>query len=289
MISMPIKFQANLKCQLVGQEDASKVLGLLITQSVFSSSIVVDLVSETLMITGGLSDSRYIPKHLIATPLLKQIHAFETSSFYGIGCRTQPIAVTQYLKLNTVAELGPVMPMPLSHHCLVKINETTAIATGGFTSNNIATNNSFYYQISDSSPMTWTLGQSLILPRHSHSCELLTSTNAVPIVVVAGGDTDNDDVSTELLVISTEKGDIVWELGPSIPLKLEETSMVATSNHDRLILIGGIMKSGKRSAALIQLECLESDNIDIAMKTACYWTLMDQKLTQSRLGQVDTV
>ncbi len=74
LMSLTIKFQANLKCQLVGKEDASKVLGLLITQSVFSSSIVVDLVSETLMITGGLSDSRYIPLHLIATPLLKQIH-----------------------------------------------------------------------------------------------------------------------------------------------------------------------------------------------------------------------
>ncbi len=280
-LSMPIKFQANLKCQLVGQEDASKVLGLLATQSVFSSSIEVDLVSETLMITGGLSDSRYIPMHLIANSLLKQIHA--------IGFRTQPIAVTQYLKLNKVAELGPLMPMPLSHHCLVRINETTAIATGGFMSNNMATNNSFYYQISDSSQMIWTLGQSLILPRHSHSCGVLTSAKAVPIVVVAGGDTDNDDVSTELLVISCEKSDIAWEPGPSIPFKLEGTSMVATSNHDRLILIGGIMKSGRRSSALIQLKCLQSDNIDIAMKTACYWTLMDQKLTQSRLGQVDTV
>ena len=174
------------------------------------------------------------------------------------------------------------MPMPLSHHCLVRINETLAIVTGGFTSNNMATNNSFYYQISDSSLMTWTLAQSLILPRHSHSCGLLTSAKAVPIVVVAGGDTDIDDVSTELLIFSTGNNDIAWELGPSIPLKLEGTSMVATSNHDRLILIGGIMKSGRRSAALIQLECFQSDNIDIAMKTLCYWTLMDQKLTQSR-------
>ncbi len=191
--------------------------------------------------------------------------------------------MTQYVKLNQVAELGPEMPMPLSHHCLVKVDEMLAIVTGGFTSNKVVSNSSFFFNIAGSNPLSWTLAPSLTLPRHSHSCGVLTGANGGPIVIVAGGDTDTDDVSTEFLAMSTSTyGDSAWEPGPNIPLKLEGTSMVATSSHDRLILIGGIKKSGSQSAALIQLECIQFATIGLAFDIACQWTLMDQKLTYPR-------
>ena len=195
--------------------------------------------------------------------------------------------MTQYVTLNQVAELGPEMPLPLSHHCLVKIDESLAVVTGGFTSDNLMTDGSFYYQISS---QTWTLAPSLALPRHSHSCGVLRSltdgADAVPIVVVASGDTEVDDVSTEFLAFphsNQQTIDNAWTEGPDIPLKLEGTSMVATSSHDRLILIGGIEKNGQRSSAMLQLNCLLFSNINtIFFKHLCYWTLMEQKLTLSR-------
>ncbi len=193
--------------------------------------------------------------------------------------------MTQYVKLNQVAELGPEMPIPLSHHCLIKINESMALLTGGFTSNRLVSGSSFYYQISGPMSNTWTVAPSLKLPRHSHSCGVLIGAEDVSIMVVAGGDTDSNDVSTEFLAFPLDKdsSDIAWASGPDIPLKLEGTSMVSTSSRDRLILMGGIKQNGQQSSAMIQLSCWLFANIDaIPFENSCTWTVIEQKLTLSR-------
>ncbi len=46
---------------MAGNDDASKVLALVAAQSVFSSSIVINLISDTLFITGGLLEDRSVP------------------------------------------------------------------------------------------------------------------------------------------------------------------------------------------------------------------------------------
>ncbi len=186
---------------------------------------------------------------------------------------------TQLVNVNSDnAILGPTMPKPLSHHCFVKVNDSLAIAVGGYTKFNqppLMSASTLYLNIERK---MWDLGPNLSLPRASHVCGVLKTTEeeTSKIVVVAGGDTVSHDLSTEILrLVASNFGTEAWQSGPNIPRKLIDASMVSTSDGKGLILIGGVLYSGYRSKSLLRLEC----HFIIA---GCNWQELPQQLSIPR-------
>ena len=105
---------------------------------------------------------------------------------------------TEYISLNNTRN-GIDMPITISNHCIVKINETTILSIGGdgFASLTFAKTMYFNHETQD-----WTLGPEMKVARTQHSCGKVVIEGASVIVVAGGISTENSDsvlTSVELL------------------------------------------------------------------------------------------
>jgi hypothetical protein len=119
---------------------------------------------------------------------------------------------TEFVELNGTRP-GPDLPLVLSFHCLVSLNETIILLIGG-KSNEATISATFYYNIDFE---TWTEGPPLITARFSHSCALFKSPlhNHNDTVIVTGGyiidinDENIEQSSTEFLNLDSN----LWTSG----------------------------------------------------------------------------
>ncbi len=179
-----------------------------------------------------------------------------------------------------MATLGPYMPMPLSHHCFLKLNHTLAISTGGYTDTDtgkMITDKTLFYQIDKDE---WSIGPDLNMPRIKHSCGVLRLNVTVEVLIVAGGDTTTDDASSEYLIFSNFHVNDSWQSGPRLPKKLEAPSMVSSSDGQSLVLIGGTTITGEKSSMLFKLQC---SNLLLTIES-CTWQQMLQRIEIPRSG-----
>ncbi len=188
-----------------------------------------------------------------------------------------PLSDTQLVTFNEKTVFGPPMPMPLSHHCLVRINSSLVIIAGGNTDNGIKSKSTILYDIVQSK---WFFGPELSLPRTRHACGNLRTSDAndessEELIVVTGGDTEISDTNTEILLVPRNHQNGTWQPGPYLPYELDDASMVQTSNQLSLIIIGGIRRSGYRSKTLMKLDCPLSIE-------ACKCQEMEQVLSKAR-------
>jgi hypothetical protein len=103
---------------------------------------------------------------------------------------------TEFVQLTGTTP-GPDLPLEVYHHCLVSLNETTALLIGG----NLPTTSSnatFFY---NTDHKTWTDGPSMITGRAEHSCALFKSPQHghTDTVIVTGGSDVYSLASTEFL------------------------------------------------------------------------------------------
>ncbi len=171
---------------------------------------------------------------------------------------------------------GPDLPIGLSQHCMVRINQSAVIVIGGSTDVTNRKAETWILDLDeDQSQMDWIQGPSLNKPRRRHACGLVfdpvTGSN---MVVTVGG---SEDSTVELLDLQSQDLDEGWIYGPSFPLILEGPSAVTFMDYpgtegQSMIIVGGSI-TGETVDYLKNLylfSCTKSGG--------CQWNKLKQKL-----------
>ena len=102
--------------------------------------------------------------------------------------------------------------MPLSYHCLAKMNDTHAILVGGRLPDESASDRVFVINFST---QVWTEVEPLSEPRDRHTCQMVESENQErgPELIVVGGGTITQNTTEIYSVLDQE-----WRMGPDFPI-----------------------------------------------------------------------
>ena len=110
---------------------------------------------------------------------------------------------TEYMFRNGTNKEGPPMPLPLSHHTMAKINQTTSFLVGGWTGY-VISKKSWYYK------GKWIEGPDLKIARYGHSLGIIRdSVTLLEYVVTAGGYAGSDTNDVEIMRVDATS----WETG----------------------------------------------------------------------------
>ena len=190
----------------------------------------------------------------------------------------QPTGTSEFVTLadgNLYNYEGPRLPVNVLGHCMLALNETTFMLTGGGNSYEFETNTTLLMQ------EYWIEGPRLEIPRRVHACGILNAPNGTRYAVVSGGASVLSQQSVEFLDL--DRMELGWFPGPYLPKPLYAHSMVATENS--LVVIGGLEKTngdddedGVVSKDLFELTCKEGGQ--------CQWREMEQKLQIGRSNMV---
>jgi len=124
--------------------------------------------------------------------------------FGGINNSGQYLQSTEEFDAdNGISTAGPNMPLALSNHCAVKVNDTTVLIIGGFGSTYLSS--TYFY---NPELETFTAGPSLTEARANHACSILT-TGTERYVIVSGGSAPVLD-STEYMDVNQPT---MWKTG----------------------------------------------------------------------------
>ena len=180
------------------------------------------------------------------------------------------------------------MEFGLAGHCLVKINETLAIAIGGRIGHDyigtISSSTFFYSWDQD----LWLAGPELQSPREGHACGAVqdSSSEQIFVVTVGGFDSDQpDDLgldTSEILTIRPQSSilDTVWTTGPKLHEPIHFAAFASVDSGSRLMLLGGTGPSGYLRT-IYEWKCSNQ-------KGGCEQMLLSEKLPWSRSGFVVT-
>jgi hypothetical protein len=116
---------------------------------------------------------------------------------------------TEFVQLTGTTP-GPDLPLEVSNHCLVSLNETTLLLMGGYISGG-ASNSTYYY---NTDHKTWTDGPSMITGKAQHSCALFKSPQHghTDTVIVTGGYNSGYPASPEILNLDSNS----WRSGKGL-------------------------------------------------------------------------
>jgi hypothetical protein len=116
---------------------------------------------------------------------------------------------TEFVQLTGTTP-GPDLPLGVSQHCLVSLNDTTVLLIGGYLSYSTRSSATFYY---NTDQKTWTDGPPLKTGRAGHSCALFKSPKHghTDTVIVTGG-SGEFLASTEVLNLDSSNS---WKSGKS--------------------------------------------------------------------------
>merc|ERR1719400_466737 len=91
---------------------------------------------------------------------------------------------TEYLFGNGTIKAGPNLPVPLNYHCVVRLDNDTAMVIGGISA--LPKTTTFYFDIASEA---FSHGPDLLNQRYLHSCAVYQSARHEnrPVVAVTGG------------------------------------------------------------------------------------------------------
>jgi hypothetical protein len=117
---------------------------------------------------------------------------------------------TEFVQLTGTTP-GPDLPLEVSSHCVVSLNDTTLLLIGGARLDWTESKATFFY---NTDHKTWTDGPSLTIGRSSHSCALFKSpqhghTDTVIVTGGIGGYNAVKHASTEFLNLESNS----WQSG----------------------------------------------------------------------------
>ena len=174
------------------------------------------------------------------------------------------------------------MPFGLANHCLVKLNDSLAIAVGGRLGRDnfgSVSGRTFFYQIQDN---IWIGdGPALSIPREGHFCGTVIdpSTDQVHLVIAGGfGDSAGAPMldSSEILAFDDPTNpDLYWTLGPQLPKPLTYARFVPISSGSILVLMGGSGLDGDYNSELVVWTCSR-------IERGCSQRLLDRKWTNAK-------
>jgi hypothetical protein len=117
----------------------------------------------------------------------------------GVLNTSRTTKTTEYVGLDGTRP-GPDLPLELQGHCLVAINATTLLLTGGITIEYYKSAATYFFSIED---QVWTAGPPLMIGRYVHSCAVFNLDNQMTVIVTGGYDS-NYLSSSELLIIGSD-------------------------------------------------------------------------------------
>jgi hypothetical protein len=202
---------------------------------------------------------------------------------------------TEFVQLTGTIP-GPDLPFEVSAHCLVLLNDTTALLIGGQYPNTTSSKATSYFNFEDK---IWTVGPSLMTGRYIHSCALFKSPQYgnTDTVIVTGGHNELDNASTSTEILNFYSNNPSWTsgiiicnyyiqitvsnsivtyilwycvfAGSNVPEATKKSKMVPTPDGTGVVLIGGTFTRQD----LYELKCSSS---------SCNWSLMEQRLSVER-------
>ena len=249
------RYVDNTKC-LTLKSDGNWSGSVPLQKSRFGASAVK--INESLVITGGKTNN-------------------------GTNGTVEVLASTEIVNLEKSQTFVP-MPLPIAYHCLIKINETHILSTGGSYEENeksAAINSTFLF---DFNTQEWSSGPVLNVARMNHGCGTFRLGDSTVLLVGGGKEIpDTFDYDTWTLsggkdtrsveVLFTHQWSEGWQAGPPLPLPIQSAYFVPTPNGRGLILTGGYDRVTKTSNAnFIRFECTD-ETLD-----SCQWTASPQKM-----------
>ncbi len=233
------------------------------------------IVYENICHTVGKEDGAGLPFNMTdARFLASSIVINEGKVLWITGGRDR-----SYTKLNTSnyvnvvggSNIGPDLPTQLSSHCILTVNDSTVMVTGGVW----RLEATWYYTFESG---VWTSGPNMIYGRHAHVCGALKdSNNGKKITVAATGYTKFEfdrANSTELLIDGTDE----WILGPELRSPgIDYATGTTSSDGMHFILAGGYDKHYQDKYRLYHLQCFDLH---------CVWTKMEQTMDVARAQHV---
>ena len=196
------------------------------------------------------------------------------------GKKMELLAETELITLEKSQNFVP-LPEPLVFHCLIKINETHVLSTGGFNEEVNVFNSTYLF---DFNTMEWTSGPTLLEERMSHSCGSFQMGDSTVLLVAGGVKVENKaEIQIQSVeVLNTNEWNSGWQTAQMLPLPLSYTSIVPSPNNKGLILVGGInMVQDWFNINLLQFNC-QDDTLD-----SCQWTADPSRTwVEARYGHV---
>ncbi len=176
----------------------------------------------------------------------------------GGAMKSTEILTLDEKSLSLSLKPGPDLPDSLSHHCLVKVDDTLGLIFGGQDLDGNPVHTGWRFIIPEPEVITWLNPLGTMKQRRSqHACGVLKDQYNVKIVVAAGGVTGTHDIlltqSVELLHLEPEpEVPAKWEYGPEMPEPLRLAQTVTTADQSSLFVIGGV---GGTTMMLHSLQC----------------------------------
>ncbi len=194
----------------------------------------------------------------------------------------QPLRTTEFVSpVKRFAGPGPSLPIPLTGHCAVKLNQSTVMILGGRRAPRL---NWFFFDIERE---VLSQGQRLSNHRYFHVCGQVALGQGQKVVVMAGGyaPMTAKTGSSEILV-RTNDGNLRWKNGPKLPIPIQYGVGVSIPSNGRFLLAGG--KTGGQTggytlAYIYQLAC-PTDKI-----RDCKWTRFDREMVGARYHHVGMI
>ncbi len=201
----------------------------------------------------------------------------------GYSKTTGDLFATEVLEHHqvSVSKPGPFLPIQaLRHHCLEKIDASTALLIGGENYHTGVAALTWYYELDkDASSI---VGPQLNHARSRHACGVLKDqtmpNSAMKIVVAAGGKVQDSTWtdSVEILVLDDDNNQAPssWKLAAEpMPVQLGNAASAVTSDQLQMFLIGGSHQhynNDEGSTSIFVLEC--------SGRTCDSWTTMQLNL-----------
>jgi hypothetical protein len=116
------------------------------------------------------------------------------------GLRNSNLTDTEYVSPDGTMS-GPIMPVSNRWHCIVAVNSSTVLLTGGYddSAGKKAIQTHYYNYVKNE----WITGASLKQGRSGHACGQFRHEND-DIIIISGGNNENGTInSTEFLVVGT--------------------------------------------------------------------------------------
>jgi hypothetical protein len=133
-----------------------------------------------------------------ASLVLNHSHIWITG---GLDGNQDRLSSTELVSVGQPTSKGPELPKAVYGHCLVRVNDSTALLIGGF--DGWFSDESYYMSLEDQS---WSQGLNLKEGRYAHTCGVFKSSvhQGRTVVIAAGGHNGGNVMnSVELLDFST--------------------------------------------------------------------------------------
>ena len=186
---------------------------------------------------------------------------------------------------NATATDMPDMPYAVARHCIVQINETYFIATGGTIGfgehEQISTHKTFFYNIKKEN---WTSGPNLNINRTQHGCAkvILGILGNKTIVIVSGGygrygNAENHSTSKSVEFLDLSKSQAKWIIGKSLPVGFIDHVMVCAS---KTVYITGLTTEKNSNTSIMELKCPDNSIM------SCHFVKSQVQMLVPRRGHI---